>query len=216
MSPWYIDANRLLEFTPNETQISIIKRFKNSDLIENLEESRKLVINRFVENGVSMINEINSFKPSLVIDLACGINPYKNVINNIVGVDITAHQDVDYVCNFRSTPFKDDVADVILCLNGYAFKDSNRAIFNEIKRIAKNGAKVYCRVGYKPFLKANIEASDYINGVAREYGFTFFHELKNATYTNNQDNGVYFIQEGGHSLEVKKRPRWVWTWVVNK
>lgn len=216
MSPWYIDPERLTTFVPTKREESIIDEFKNSNLVENLENSRNIVINRFVENGPSMIDEINSFNPSLVVDLACGIHPYKNAIKNIVGIDITETQDVNYICSFCNTPFKDNVADVILCLNGYAFKERNKEVFSEIKRIAKNGARVYCRAGNKAFLTSNIHGPDYINAVTEEYGFAFFHDLKNASYTSREDKGIYFKKDGNHPIESKMRMRWVWTWLVNK
>ena len=219
MTAWYIDPNRLTSFVPNTVQEFIINKFGDSRLIGDLANSRQKVVDRFVENGSSMINEINSFDPALVVDLACGIHPYKNLINNIVGVDITAHDDLDYCCDFCNTPFKDNVADVILCLNGYMFKRRNQQIFSEIKRIAKNGARVYCRAGNRAVLKSiNMSGPDYINRISKQYGFSFFHNLKNATFSDANDPGVYFSTTLPVALPVESniRRRWVWTWVVNK
>ena len=220
-TPWYIDSNRLdLEIRDtrlNKRSINAYSKW-SSKLLETPEESRNIIINRFVENGPQMIEEINSFNPELVIDLACGAHPYKDVINNIVGLDITPHQDVDYNYDFCATPFKDNVADVILCMNGFAFYKENRAVFDEIKRIAKPGAKVYCRTSNIVFVKQQLSGQAYINTVGKERGFTYFHPLEKATFSDPNDIGVYFpsTKKNPAKPDAWHRIRWVWTWQVNK
>lgn len=218
-TPWYIDPDRLhLEIRNTNLNKIAISQYSNwsAKLLKTPEESRNLIINRFVENGPQMIEEINSFNPELVIDLACGAHPYKNAINNIVGLDITPHQDVDYVYDFCATPFKDNVADIILCMNGYAFLKENELVFDEIKRIAKPGAKVYCRTANVVFYSRKISGPDYINHVANKNGFTYYHPLKHGTFSDPNDNGVYDRSNNNISINHPRRIRWVWTWQVNK
>ena len=220
-TPWYVDPDRLhLEIRDTALNKRSIRAYSRSseELLANPEESRKVIINRFVENGQQMIDEINSFNPELVIDLACGAHPYKDAIKNIVGLDITPHQDVDYNYDFCATPFKDSVADIILCMNGFAFYKENQAVFDEIKRIAKPGAKVYCRTSNIVFVKQQLAGQAYINTVAKERGFTYFHPLQKATFSDPNDIGVYFpsTKRNPAKPDAWHRVRWVWTWQVNK
>ena len=220
-TPWYIDPNRLhLEIRDTERNNKAIYSFKEAakKLLRAPEETRNILINRFVENGQQMIDEINSFNPTLVIDLACGAHPYKDAIKNIVGLDITPHQDVDYNYDFCATPFKDNVADVILLMNGFAYHKENQAVFDEIKRIAKPGAKVYCRTSNIVFVRQQLAGQAYINMLAKERGFTYFHPLQKATFSDPNDIGVYFTSIGKRTRKPNHRTRirWVWTWQVNK
>ena len=91
-------------------------------------------------------------------------------------------------------------------------------IIDEIKRIAKPGAKVYCRTGNSVFVKQRIPGQAYIDSIGRERGFTYVHPLQKATWSNADDIGVYSpsTRRNPTKTDAWIRVRWVWTWQVNK
>jgi SAM-dependent methyltransferase len=217
--PWYIDPDLVAksELTLHPDDHSVVSKYSiaSNQLLAD-PQGQQRVVNRFRENGTEMINEINGLNPNLVIDLACGMNPYRGLINNLVSSDITPHQNVDWVCDFKYTPFRDSVADVILLMNGYAFFRRNRDVFQEIRRIARPGCRVYCRTANKAFITDNItDGSRYIKNVARDFGFAWQRPLKFATFTDPEDQGVYF-EQSTRPIWHRHRVRFVWTWRVVK
>jgi len=218
--PWYIDPARITEPLLTDRDQQIIQHYtQGTGQLLDRPDGREWVINRFKENGPEMIQEINQLKPDLVVDLACGMNPYKYQITNIVGTDITAHPDVDWVCDFKQTPFRDSVADVILLMNGYAFHRRNWPVFLEIQRIARPGCRVYCRTANKPLRQQGIPDSlAHIKRLTQEFGFEFVRGLpRTATFTDANDTGTYFPNpEMRSSIGHPLRVRWVWTWRVPK
>lgn len=217
--PWYIDPDRLntpLSLTEHEQHVVTAYSRASTGLIADPNGAER-VINRFRENGPEMIAEINRLKPSLVVDLACGMNPYRGLIHNLVSTDITPHPYVDYICDFKATPFRDSVADVILLQNGYAFYQHNRAVFREIGRIARPGCRVYCRTSNRVFVRdlKTIDSPGYIRRFTRALGWEFIKPVSTATWSDPEDRGVYF--DGcAKPTGDPSRVRLVWTWRVVK
>ena len=51
-------------------------------------------INRWPDCATPMIDEINALKPNKVIDLGCGANLYKGLIDNLTGIDFTTTKQI--------------------------------------------------------------------------------------------------------------------------
>jgi SAM-dependent methyltransferase len=116
------------------------------------DDSKEIFLNRVVEkyepNGKTMITEINNSNPSLVIDLGCGVNQYKTLINNLVGVDIIGcREDIIADISDLSMYFKDGSADVVLALGSINFGTDEviEKQLKEVKRLLKPGGVAYFR-----------------------------------------------------------------------
>lgn len=116
------------------------------------DDSKEIFLSRVVEkyepNGKTMITEINNSNPSLVIDLGCGVNQYKTLINNLVGVDIIGcREDIIADISDLSMHFKDGSADVVLALGSINFGTDEviEKQLKEVKRLLKPGGVAYFR-----------------------------------------------------------------------
>lgn len=101
-------------------------------------------LNIYQYSGLSLAKKI---KPNeCVIDVGCGINPFKNLIPNLVGID-PAFKQADYqvtIENFQT----DQKFDVALCLGSINF-GSKETIKNQIKcinNLLNPTARIYWRV----------------------------------------------------------------------
>jgi len=90
---------------------AVIKRYSSPQELEK----RNLALYR-QKSGKLLANEIEKSKPSLVLDLGCGGNPFKGLIPNLIGVDVVDHPDVDLVTEIDMLYriFAPDSADWIL------------------------------------------------------------------------------------------------------
>jgi SAM-dependent methyltransferase len=140
----------------NSNIVETVKRAFTSQLRKNYEGrddfSKELFLSKIVGkypiNGRSMIVEINKLNPLLVIDLGCGLNQYKGVINNLVGVDVLGcREDITADISNLTDHFKDHSADVILALGSINFGDDDliRVQLQEVKRLLKPGGIAYFR-----------------------------------------------------------------------
>lgn len=116
------------------------------------EEEKDYFLSRIVEkyepNGKRMISEINSLNPNLVVDLGCGLNQYKPLIKNLIGVDIlNCREDIVADISDLSSHFENNSVDVTLALGSINF--GTDAIIEqqlrEVKRILKIGGYAYFR-----------------------------------------------------------------------
>ena len=160
--PWYIDPDKI-EGT-NENGALLAKNIRTDQSVKqaiyqygdnvNAPYDAEEVIKRFDQTGFKLVDEVNSMNKDLVIDLGCGFNPYVKYIKNCVGADVLPYKDIDIQADFADTPFVDNCADIVLCLTGQFFRFiNNEKSLTEVKRIAKNGAIIYCRTPKQKFRK---------------------------------------------------------------
>lgn len=81
---------------------------------------------KYKYSGLSMIDEINSFNPSRVLDLGCGYNEFKGKIHNLVGVD-PYNDRADIVCKLDEYN-PEEKADVVICLGSINFGSADKII----------------------------------------------------------------------------------------
>jgi len=140
----------------NSNIVETVKQAFVSQLRKNYEvrdnDSKKMFLSRIVEkypiNGKTMIDEINNLDPTLVVDLGCGLNQYKGLINNLVGVDVVGcREDITKDITDLKEHFADHTVDVILALGSINFGENDliRQQLTEVKRLLKPGGIAYFR-----------------------------------------------------------------------
>ena len=80
--------------------------------------------------GLDLINDINSLKPSRVLDVGCGYNEFKGKIDNLLGIDpYNKKADIQVsILNFST----EELFDVILAMGSINFGSTDK-IFAELK-----------------------------------------------------------------------------------
>jgi SAM-dependent methyltransferase len=140
----------------NSNIVETVKQAFVSQLRKNYEvrdsDSKKMFLSRIVEkypiNGKTMVDEINNLDPTLVVDLGCGLNQYKGLINNLVGVDVVGcREDITKDITDLKEHFTDHSVDVILALGSINFGEDDliRQQLTEVKRLLKPGGIAYFR-----------------------------------------------------------------------
>lgn len=86
------------------------------------------------------IKLINSLGPNLVLDLGCGDNRYKSLVDNLIGVDIAEKPEVDIVSDFTNLEFEDNSVDAIIAYGSINFGDEDLITqqLQEAKRVLKD------------------------------------------------------------------------------
>jgi SAM-dependent methyltransferase len=97
---------------------TIINFFSKND--EKSDSKWKSNLNNLKTSGFNLADEINQLKPNKVLDVGCGYNEFKDMIPNLVGIDI-ANTYADVVCDFTDYPCEDNTVDVILALGSVNF-----------------------------------------------------------------------------------------------
>jgi len=117
------------------------------NFLKNIFKEGSTNIYRWPDCATPMIEEINALKPTKVVDLGCGSNAYKGMINNLTGIDF-ATPEADISCTIEDLPFEDNSVDVCLALGSINFGNEEliRKQLSEAKRITKSGGYLYFRV----------------------------------------------------------------------
>lgn len=105
-------------------------------------------LGRFQFSGYSLVWEINSQNPENVLDLGCGDNYFKGLIDNITGIDL-ANEKADMVCDIMDIELDGQAAfDIILALGSINFGSEKDILANlaKVSELIKPGGKLYMRV----------------------------------------------------------------------
>jgi SAM-dependent methyltransferase len=81
-------------------------------------------------SGINLISEVNNLEPKVVIDIGCGTNYFKGKIDNITGIDLIDHPNVDIVGPFNELNIKHNSVDVILALGSLHYGTKNNIFKN--------------------------------------------------------------------------------------
>lgn len=179
----------------NSNIVETVKQAFVSQLRKNYEvrdnDAKQIFLSKIVEkypiNGATMIEEINRLGPKLVVDLGCGLNQYKGLINNLVGVDVVGCRE-DIVADITDLKehFKDHTVDVVLALGSINFGEDDliESQLKEVKRLLKPGGIAYFRANqndhdkdHKGDLRYYDWSKDLVEHWATQIGFEIVGEV---------------------------------------
>ena len=111
-------------------------------------------------SGNNLIDEINALNGTVVLDLGCGNNIFKDKVHNLIGIDIT-NTKADYVMDFMDFECADASVDVILNLGAINFGtiDTIMEQFGWIHRKLKPGGLIFIRAN------SSIPPSELLNSI---------------------------------------------------
>lgn len=93
---------------------------------------------KYKYSGLGIVDEINSLKPTSVVDLGCGYNEFKGKIDNLIGVDPYNNKaDITSTIAEYQPSEKHDIA---ICLGSVNFGSPDN-IFFELAHIVQNVVK---------------------------------------------------------------------------
>jgi hypothetical protein len=144
-------------------------------------------LNNYLFSGLSLSKKIAPTE--WVLDVGCGINPFKKTLTNIIGID-PAFAQADYQCTIEDFTTEQRF-DVALCLGSINF-GTEETIKNQIKcvvNLLNPTARIYwrCNPGRQDHGNKECKEIDFfpwseklLNQYAREFGFTLV-DLKQDT-----------------------------------
>ena len=134
--------------------------------------------------GLSLIDSVNARNPSLVLDVGCGQNFYKNKIKNLIGIDVFGNN-----CDLNYDYFVSDrriIADVILVLGVLEYGSPDQA-HQRLVRILQD-----CRPTTEVFFRFNI-SSTYRNEIMPGLDICYF--MNKRVYSPSQWN--HAVEQAG-------------------
>lgn len=103
------------------------------------------------ESSVTLIPFLKSLNPKLVIDVGCGTNPFKEHINNVIGIDVGNYAEADINLSIEEVKslniFQPGCADVVLALGSINFGDWDW-VENQLETcidFCRSGGYIICR-----------------------------------------------------------------------
>ncbi len=101
------------------------------------------------QNVKKDLDLINSLNPTLVLDIGCGDNRYKSLVNNLIGIDIVYKPLVDIVGDFTNLDFEDNSVDAIIAYGSINFGDEELIVkqLQEVYRVLRKDG-IICFRGY--------------------------------------------------------------------
>jgi SAM-dependent methyltransferase len=113
-------------------------------------EVKHLIKNAYhsTDNFYTFADQINRYKPELVIDAGCGTNLWKAKIKNLVGFDKKPHPDLDYNCNYKEFDLQvqPGTADFVFCLGSMHAEADVSHELDLVYKWLKPGGRVIMRV----------------------------------------------------------------------
>lgn len=102
------------------------------------------------KTNLVLIDELKDSKADLILDVGCGVNPFKQHVPNVIGIDVAYYEEADLCMSIEEAHkhvFKKNSVDVLLALGSINFGD-----FDNIKKqiglmidLVKPGGKMIMR-----------------------------------------------------------------------
>lgn len=101
---------------------------------------------KYQYSGWALVDLINKANPKAVLDFGCGYNPFKERINNLVGIDPFNNQ-ADYMVDVLEFAVEPETYDHIIVFGSLNFGDRNdiETRFAKLNELLMPGGKMYFR-----------------------------------------------------------------------
>ena len=101
---------------------------------------------KYQYSGWALVDLINKENPKAVLDFGCGYNPFKERINNLVGIDPFNNQ-ADYMVDVLEFAVEPETYDHIIVFGSLNFGDRNdiETRFAKLNELLMPGGKMYFR-----------------------------------------------------------------------
>jgi SAM-dependent methyltransferase len=202
-----------MKFVPFEhdwTLAEVKSRFNTPEEFEK----RNLALYRQL-SGYDLALEVAATKPTLVIDIGCGGNVFKEYIAAVSGIDIVPHPNVDVVDDIHNAGqyYEPESADWIFNFGPLQYTDPNRQV-EMMANLLKPGGTIVAHT--------NVRAPwsiEYIKTLGEAFGLTLDSIDISYTVTGIMNEEDYKIQtkvsawkNNEFSMENFVAPRLTWRW----
>lgn len=94
----------------------------------------------------ALVAEVNSLRPTRVVDAGCGTNRFSGQIRNLIGVDLV-HPAADLLADMVEAPIEPGSVDVVLALGSVNFGDEATVVrqLSCLRTWLKPGGRVFMR-----------------------------------------------------------------------
>ena len=117
------------------------------------------------ESSYSLIPWLQEQEADLILDIGCGTNPYKEHVNNLIGMDAANYPEADLNMAAEEVKdagiFQDNCADIVMALGSINFGDwDNVLILNQLEICidwCKPGGYIVCRARLNDHTELNLK-----------------------------------------------------------
>jgi trans-aconitate methyltransferase len=164
----------------------------------------------FSYSGFNLVKEVNALSPEKVIDVGCGVNFFKDKIQNLVGFDQDYHPNVDFVANVKDVDYPDNTVDVVLLLGPlqYLPKSDHYIQLRKIVKWVKPGGYIVYRIHpFVDYVGHNTDYEDSFWSINQRMEYKDFNE-----WTKILNLEVYKDIVLDKNINFPKVERLVWWW----
>lgn len=151
--------------------------------------------------GWSLVKEINDLNPMAVLDVGCGYHPFKERVQNIVGID-PYNDNADYMVDVLEYTVLKETYDVIIALGSINFnsRDEIEARFSHCVDLLKTGGTFYLRAnpGISHKNGPYVDIFPWSFEVAQELALKYNLDL--LTFKRDSNNRLFFSYRKLRSL----------------
>jgi len=148
----------------------------------------------YEHTGWELADEINKLNPERVLDVGCGYHPFKERINNLIGID-PYNNCADYEVDILDYKVKPESHDVIIALGSINFnsRDEIKARFSHCVNLLKSRGKFYLRAnpGITHKTGPYVEIFQWTFEIANEFAEKYNLHLD--TYKKDANGRLYFV-----------------------
>lgn len=119
----------------------------NLNIVPGIGRYSKEVMSGYSYSGYNLVKDVNDLSPTKVVDVGCGENLFKGLINNLYGFDRDYYPKVDRQANIEDIEIELDSVDVALCLGSlqYSPRDYQERQLEKVLSWVKPGGYIIMR-----------------------------------------------------------------------
>jgi len=175
---------------------SIVDDLSERYILRFFSEIWKPRTNDYEHTGWQLVDEINALNPERVLDVGCGYHPFKERINNLVGID-PYNNCADYEVDILEYKVRPESHDVIMALGSINFnsRDDIEARFAHCVNLLKRGGWFYLRAnpGITHKTGPYVEIFNWTFEVVNEFAEKYNLQLK--TFKKDANDRLYFVYQ---------------------